>query len=66
MELELAVRRKVTATMVRKYAKATRGEKAAVLDWLCEVNGWHRDHARKALRVRRAGRRRRGDPASRC
>jgi len=50
MELDLATRRRVTATMVRKYAKATRAEKSAMLGQLCEVNGWHRDHARKALR----------------
>ncbi len=50
MELDLATRRRVTAMMVRKYAKATRAEKSAMLGQLCEVNGWHRDHARKALR----------------
>ena len=50
MELELAVRRQVTAAMTKKYRKATKGEKSLILDRLCEVNGWHRDHARKALR----------------
>ena len=50
MELELAVRRQITQAMMKKYRKATKVEKSAILDHLCEVNGWHRDHARKALR----------------
>jgi len=41
--------------MVRKYAKRSKAEKAAILDHLVEVNEWHRDHARKALRVAVAG-----------
>ncbi len=51
MELELAVRRQITKAMIKKYRKATKVEKSAILDHLGEVNGWHRDHARKALRL---------------
>jgi hypothetical protein len=55
MELSLAVRRQVTARLVGRYRKASRAEKSAILDQLCQVNGWHRDHARKALRAAAAG-----------
>lgn len=55
MELSLAVRRQVTNGLVSRYQKGSRAEKSAVLDQLCQVNGWHRDHARKALRVAAAG-----------
>lgn len=55
MELSLAVRREVTHRLVSRYWKASRAEKSAVLYQLCQVNGWHRDHARKALRRAAAG-----------
>ncbi len=55
MELTLAARRQVTERLVRRYSKATRAEKATILDDLCTVNGWHCDHARKALRAAMAG-----------
>ena len=55
MELTLATRRQVTAKLAGRYVKATRGEKAAILDQLCQVNDWHRDHARKALRAALSG-----------
>jgi hypothetical protein len=46
-ELELAVRRQVTKAMVKTYGKATKAEKSVIMTQLCEVNGWHRDHARR-------------------
>lgn len=49
------VRRQVTKRLVSRYQKGSRAEKSAVLDQLCQVNGWHRDHARKALRLAAAG-----------
>lgn len=51
----MAVRRQVTKRLVGRYRKGSRAEKSAVLDQLCQVNGWHRDHARKALRQAAAG-----------
>ena len=44
-------RRAVTKAMRTRYANGTKTEKSAVLDALCQATGWHRDHARKALRT---------------
>ncbi|MGH3446244.1 MAG: DDE-type integrase/transposase/recombinase [Nocardioidaceae bacterium] len=33
-----------------RYRSASKGQKAVILDELCATTGWHRDHARKALR----------------
>ncbi len=55
MELTLAARRQVTRGQVDRYRTGTRAEKGAVLDAICQVTGWHRDHARKALRAAVAG-----------
>ena len=41
----MAVRKQVT-----QWVKATRAEKSAILDAVCEVTCWRRDHARKAIR----------------
>ncbi|GAB3622317.1 hypothetical protein GCM10027418_03990 [Mariniluteicoccus endophyticus] len=47
----MSERRVVTKAMRVKYAKGSRAEKGEVLDALCQATGWHRDHARKALRT---------------
>src|SRR5690606_38125744 len=44
------VRTQVLRSQVRAWPKATKAEKSAILDHLCAVNGWHRDHARKMIR----------------
>jgi hypothetical protein len=50
MELTMSERRAVTKTVATRYARSSRTGKKAILDELCAVTGWHRDHARKALR----------------
>jgi hypothetical protein len=51
MELTLAARKAITKAQLDKWPKATRAEKTAILDAVCAVTGWHRDHARKAIRT---------------
>lgn len=48
-------RKAITKAQLAKWPKATRTEKGAILDAVCEVTGWHRDHARKAIRAALAG-----------
>lgn len=44
------VRKQILRSQVKAWPKATKAEKGAILDHLCAVNGWHRDHARKMVR----------------
>ena len=49
MGLSMAQRKAVTKQMAKRYAKATKKDKGSMLDELCELTGWTRRHARRAL-----------------
>ena len=46
----MSQRKAVTKAVATRYRSASKGAKAVILDELCATTGWHRDHARKALR----------------
>ena len=43
-------RQAVTRATATRYRSASKGAKKQIIDELCATTGWHRDHARKALR----------------
>jgi hypothetical protein len=51
MGLTLAERRAVTEMTAIRYVVADRRLKSKILDELCANTGWHRNHARKALKA---------------
>jgi Integrase core domain len=51
MGLTLAERRAVTEATAIRYSLAGKRTKGIILDELCATTGWHRNHARKALKA---------------
>jgi hypothetical protein len=48
--LSMKQRQAVAGEMVQRYQRASKKGKGAILDELCALTGWNRDHARRALR----------------
>jgi Integrase core domain len=51
MGLTLAQRRAITEAAATRYQQAGKRTKSRILDELCANTGWHRSHARKALKA---------------
>ncbi|ORX07554.1 integrase [Mycobacterium triplex] len=51
MGLTLVERRAITEAAATRYQQASKRAKSRILDELCANTGWHRSHARKALKA---------------
>ena len=55
MGLTISQRKAVTRATATRYRSASKGAKAVILDELCQLTGWHRDHADNGEDVRDVG-----------
>lgn len=53
--LSMAERRAITREMARRYAKASKKQRGAMLDELCALTGYNRSYAARLLRARARG-----------
>ena len=49
--MTMATRKAITRSLAVRYRDGSRALKADILDTVCRVTGYHRDYARRALRV---------------
>lgn len=49
MGLTISERKAVAKRLALEYRRGDKALKGQILDQVCELNGWHRSHARKAL-----------------
>jgi hypothetical protein len=50
MGLTMSERKAVTKKLALEYRRGDKARKGELLNQICELKGWHRSHARKALK----------------